>query len=65
MLIKWPLMFYCRTYKNKTTAVDHSVTTQLISSTEPAILTSYLEFDENDENFKLISGSYKRESDDL
>ena len=42
--------------------MDHSVTTQLINTTEPAILTSYVEFDEN---FKIVSGSYERESDDM
>ena len=44
--------------------MDHSVTTQLINTAEP-VLTYYMEFDENDENFKIISESYERESDDL
>ena len=44
--------------------MDCNVTTQLINTAEP-VLTSYMEFDENDENFKIVSESYERESDNL
>ena len=37
-------------------AVDYSVNTQLITAAEP-IMSSYMEFDENDKSFKIISGS--------
>ena len=54
-----------RVYKNKSTVEDQSVTTKLINTAEPTVLISYVEFDENDNNFKIVSGSYERESDDV
>ena len=36
--------------------MDYSINTQLIDATEP-VMSSYMEFDENDKNFKIISGS--------
>ena len=48
-------MFNCRYYKNNSVAVDYSVDTQLITAAEP-IMSSYMEFDENDKKFKIISG---------
>ena len=58
------MMFHCHRYQyneNKTVAVDDSTTARLISSTEP-VITTYMEFDENDEYFKMTSGSHERES---
>ena len=49
--------------------MGHSVNTQLIIAEEPK-LYSYIEFDENDKDFKMISGSsfdqgsYERVSSD-
>ena len=40
------------------------MTVELINFAEP-IITHYMEFDKDDENFKLISGSYEKETNDL
>ena len=37
--------------------MDHEMTVALVCSTAEPMLTSYLEFDENDKNFKMISAS--------
>ena len=34
------------------------MTTQLISNTAQPIISSYMEFDENDKSFKVFSGSF-------
>ena len=36
--------------------MDHNVSEQLISTAEPAI-SSYMEYDEYEKDFKIISGS--------
>ena len=38
------------------------MTVQLINTTEPGI-TSYMEFDEDDEDFKIISGNCEKAND--
>ena len=40
------------------------MTVELISTAEP-VITSYMEFDEDDENFKITSGSREKEVNDL
>ena len=52
-------MFYHRGYNNKKVVdtVNHGMTVPLVCSIAEPMLTSYMEFDENDENFKMISCS--------
>ena len=58
-------MYIYRYHINKTVVtVDHSATVQLINIAEPMV-TSYMEFDEDDEDFKIISGSCEKETNDL
>ena len=57
-------MHIYRCYKNKTTTTDQDVTAQLINIAEPVAIT-YMEFDEDDEDFKMISGSCEKEANDL
>ena len=47
-----------RGYNNKKIdTMDHGMTVALVCNTAEPVLTSYMEFDENDENFKIISTS--------
>ena len=56
----------CRHYKSKNVVMDNSENSLLISTAEPAI-SSYMEYDEYEKDFKIISrsakpGSYEKET---
>ena len=66
IIIRWSWLFHCvyRHYKYKIKAVDQTVSTPLNSAVQP-LMTTYMEFDEYNENFQLVSERYKQESEDL